>query len=180
MAARCTFRFRPTKSRNSYIGIPKPLIFPIFYASISSVTWYPYRYERIGPIEEQKVEVRVWSHIYAKIPILPRPGIGSKTGLPRPTPAFPTPTNTQREAADGATTPAGPIIPSGPTPLFAGGVKQGGKNLVSDEPYRRIRALRRAEGQLTDQPTKLYDQRKDLIGRRRPTAICGVSEGGGQ
>ena len=113
-------------------------------------------------------------------PMLPRPGIGSKTGLPRPTPAFPTPTNTQREAADGATTPAGPIIPSGPTPLFAGGVKQGGKNLVSDEPYRRIRALRRAEGQLTDQPTKLYDQRKDLIGRRRPTAICGVSEGGGQ
>ena len=49
---------------------------------------------------------------------------------------------------------------------------------MSDEPYRRIRVLRRTEGQLTDQPTKLYDQRKDLIGWRRPTAICGVSEEG--
>ena len=67
-----------------------------------------------------------------------------------------------------------------------GGLGQIGQEIVRHGPTLSLRsaalhrpsALRRAEGQLTDQPTKLYDQRKDLIGRRRPTAICGVSEGG--
>jgi hypothetical protein len=77
--------------------------------------------------------------IVRKSPIPPRPGIRSKLDPPRPTPAFPTPTNTQREAAAGVVPPTGPIIPSATTVLFAGGAKNGVKIDVSDEPYRRFR-----------------------------------------